>query len=170
MLFRSVMYHFISGYTSKVAGTEVGITRPTPEFSACYGQPFLVRHPMVYAQQLKEQMEKFACNAWLINTGWVGGVYGVGHRMSIKNTRAIIDAIHSGELAETDTLQMDIFGLRVPVECSGVPSDVLKPWLSWSSEDAYWEEAKMLGSKFVQNFEKYAQDVTAEVLAAGPQL
>jgi phosphoenolpyruvate carboxykinase (ATP) len=165
-----VMYHFISGYTSKVAGTEVGITRPTPEFSACYGQPFLVRHPMVYAQQLKEQMEKFACNAWLINTGWVGGVYGVGHRMSIKNTRAIIDAIHSGELAETDTLQMDIFGLRVPVECSGVPSDVLKPWLSWSSEDAYWEEAKMLGSKFVQNFEKYAQDVTAEVLAAGPQL
>jgi len=161
------MYHYISGYTAKVAGTEVGIKEPQPDFSACYGAAFLVWHPTQYAELLADRMKTYGSNAWLVNTGWAGGGYGVGKRMSIKHTRAIIDAIHSGELAKSPLHQDPIFGLYVPTICPGVPEDVLIPRECWIDKAKYDETAKKLAEAFKANFEKYA-DAAPEIAAGGP--
>jgi phosphoenolpyruvate carboxykinase (ATP) len=121
------MYYFINGYTAKVAGTEMGITEPVSTFSACFGEAFIPLHPNTYAEMLAEKSEKHNTKVWLVNTGWSGGKYGTGSRMSLKITRAIIDAIHTGELEKAPTTEMDIFGLHIPTKCTGVDPKVLQP-------------------------------------------
>ena len=163
------MYHFISGYTAKVAGTEVGVTEPKPDFSACFGAAFLVWHPTKYAHLLAEKMRKHGTQAWLVNTGWSGGPYGVGKRMSIKHTRAIIDAIHSGELADCSTTEDSLFGLHIPSHCAGVPAEVLIPKNTWADKNAYDETASKLAQLFYENFEQYADAEGEKIRAAGPK-
>src|SRR5690606_30447073 len=131
------MYHFISGYTAKVAGTEVGVTEPQATFSACFGAPFLVWHPTKYAEMLAEKLQKHNAQTWLVNPGWTGGSYGVGKRMSLPHTRAIIDAIHSGELAKAETIEDPLFGLQIPTKVPGVPSEVLIPKNTWADKAAF---------------------------------
>ena len=169
------MYHFVSGYTAKVAGTEMGVTEPQATFSACFGSAFLVWHPMKYAGMLAEKMKSHGADAWLINTGWTGGRYGVGSRISIKYTRAIIDAIHSGELSESETTETGTFSLRVPKTCTGVPSNVLLPENSWGDKGDFDKTLKHLAELFVNNFEKFADgaglvspELAATIVAAGP--
>jgi phosphoenolpyruvate carboxykinase (ATP) len=164
------MYHFISGYTAKVAGTEVGVKEPNPTFSACFGGPFLVWHPTKYAELLAEKLRTHRAQAWLVNTGWTGGSYGVGRRMSLRHTRAIIDAIHDGSLARAKTVEDPVFGLQVPVECAGVPSEILEPRNTWADKAAYDATAKKLAHFFVQNFKKYEGQASDEVRSAGPRL
>jgi len=164
------MYHFISGYTAKVAGTEMGVTEPEATFSACFGAPFLVWHPTKYAEMLAEKIEKHGATTWLVNTGWTAGPYGEGHRMSIKHTRAIIDGIHSGELVKAPTTEDPIFGFAVPTTCSGVPDEVLIPRSTWKDPAAYDTQAKKLASLFAENFKKYETQASAETRAAGPRL
>ncbi|KAI8462454.1 MAG: phosphoenolpyruvate carboxykinase-domain-containing protein, partial [Monoraphidium minutum] len=149
------MYHFISGYTSKVAGTEMGVTEPEATFSACYGGAFLVWHPMKYAAQLAERMQKHGTKAWLVNTGWTGGSYGVGRRMSLKHTRAIIDAIHAGELDDAAFETLPIFGLQVPTECHGLPHEELQPHEAWGDDEAYSGTLTHLARLFVDAFKQY---------------
>ncbi len=163
------MYHFISGYTAKVAGTEMGIVEPEATFSACFGAAFLVWHPAKYAQLLAERMEKHGSKAWLVNTGWTGGPYGTGGRMSIKHTRAIIDAIHAGELDDCPTTTDPLFGLEVPTQCTGVPEEALIPKNTWKDKKAYDEMAKKLAGLFRKNFEKYSEVAGKEVVQAGPK-
>ncbi|KAK9488719.1 ATP-utilizing phosphoenolpyruvate carboxykinase [Lipomyces starkeyi] len=167
-----VMYHFISGYTSKMAGTEDGITEPLATFSACFGQPFLVLHPMRYAQMLSDKMTKHKARAWLLNTGWTGkSAAKGGSRCPLKYTRAILDAIHSGELAEVEYEEFDVFGLSVPKSCPNVPSQILNPAKSWADGPADFAlEVAKLGSLFAENFEKYRDGCSKEVIAAGPSL
>ena len=150
------MYHYISGYTAKVAGTEKGVTEPTPNFSPCYGGPFLPMHPKHYAQMLGEKIEQHRSAVWLVNTGWVGGAYGVGKRISIKDTRNIINAIHDGSLAQKQTMEHPVFKLQMPVECDGVDSNVLNPSNLWQDKAAYDKQAQMLADKFADNYKKYA--------------
>ncbi|KIZ05455.1 phosphoenolpyruvate carboxykinase (ATP) [Monoraphidium neglectum] len=157
------MYHFISGYTSKVAGTEMGITEPEATFSACYGGAFLMWHPMKYAAMLAERMSKHGTKAWLVNTGWTGGSYGVGRRMSLRKTRAIIDAIHSGELSRVETAALPLFGLQVPVSCHGVPHEELQPHKAWGNEDAYNSTLTHLARLFVNSFKQYLEDAHEHV-------
>ncbi|MEO1483219.1 MAG: phosphoenolpyruvate carboxykinase (ATP) [Myxococcota bacterium] len=164
------MYHFISGYTAKVAGTEMGVTEPEATFSACFGAPFLVWHPTKYAEMLAEKMRQHNVDVWLVNTGWSGGPYGVGHRMSIKHTRAIIDAIHDGTLKGADTTVDPVFGLHIPTRCAQVPDEVLTPWSTWKNRDDYDAMAKKLAGLFNENFKKYADGASDELLAAGPKL
>jgi phosphoenolpyruvate carboxykinase (ATP) len=163
------MYHFISGYTAKVAGTEVGVKEPQATFSACFGAAFLVWHPTKYAQMLAENMRKHQAEAWLVNTGWSGGSYGTGLRMKLEYTRAIIDAIHSGELAQAPTVEDPWFGVSVPTKCTGVPDDVLTPRKVWADQEAYDKTAAHLAELFRKNFKKYADLATPELLAAGPR-
>lgn len=165
-----VEYHFISGYTAKVAGTEVGVTEPTATFSACFGEPFLVWHPTKYASMLSEQLQKHKATAWLINTGWTGGRFGVGHRFKLKHTRAIIDAIHSGELEKAETETMPVFGLKVPKHCSGVPDEALMPKNTWSDKQDYDKTLQKLAGLFVDNFKNYQDAASEAVIKAGPQL
>jgi len=162
------MYHFISGYTAKVAGTEMGVNEPQATFSPCFGGPFLVWHPSKYAELLAENMRKHNARVWLVNTGWGGGTYGVGKRISLKNTRAIIDAIHSGTLASAKTERDPIFGFDIVTECSGVPAETLRPRASWADKTAYDATAKKLAGLFNKNFETYAGGARAEVKAAAP--
>ncbi|MBQ7110113.1 MAG: phosphoenolpyruvate carboxykinase (ATP) [Thermoguttaceae bacterium] len=163
-------YYFISGYTAKVAGTEVGVTEPQPTFSACFGEAFLVWHPMKYAELLAENMNKYGSKVWLVNTGWAGGSAASGaKRMSIKFTRAIVDAIHSGELEKAEFVTDEIFGLAVPTTCPNVPSEVLVPESSWADKAAYKETATNLAAAFHKNFAKFADQATPEVCAAGPK-
>eukprot|EP00126_Sphaerothecum_destruens_P015765 Sdes_comp9809_c0_seq1m1340 len=162
------MYHFISGYTAKVAGTEVGVTEPTATFSACFGQPFLVWHPTKYASMLAEKMKKHGTHCWLINTGWSGGAYGVGSRMKLKYSRAMIDAIHSGELMSAKYENFGVFNLKIPLACSNVPSEVLNPEKAWSDKNQYRSTLLKLAGLFKDNFSKYSDKATAEVIAAGP--
>jgi phosphoenolpyruvate carboxykinase (ATP) len=143
------MYYFINGYTAKVAGTEMGITEPQSTFSACFGEAFLPLHPNVYAQMLAEKSEKYNADVWLVNTGWSGGKYGVGKRMDITLTRAILDAIHDGSLTKTEYETMEVFNLRVPKSCAGLDSKLLNPVNTWPSKDGFKEEAKKLADKFV---------------------
>jgi phosphoenolpyruvate carboxykinase (ATP) len=164
------MYHFISGYTAKVAGTEEGVRDPEATFSACYGAAFLVWHPMKYAQMLADLMQRHRAEAWLINTGWSGGSYGTGSRIKLAHTRAIIDAIHSGELAKLPTTTEQVFGLSVPASCPGVPSEILLPRNNWTKPAAYDAKALHLAKLFAANFANYADRATAEVQAAGPKL
>jgi phosphoenolpyruvate carboxykinase (ATP) len=162
------MYHFISGYTAKVAGTEMGITEPQTTFSPCFGGPFLVWHPSKYAELLAEKMKKHNARVWLVNTGWGGGGPGVGKRISLKNTRAIIDAIHDGSLATAKTERDPVFGFEIVTEVPGVPSEILRPRDAWADKAAYDATAKKLGGLFVKNFEKYVAGASDEVKAAAP--
>ncbi len=162
------MYHFISGYTAKVAGTEVGVTEPKPNFSACFGAPFLVWHPTVYAELLAKKMREHEVNAYLVNTGWSGGAYGAGSRMSLAHTRAIIDAIHDGTLADAETELDPVFGLRTPKVCPNVPGELLQPRNAWAEPESYDSTATKLAGLFVDNFKQYAEVASAEIVAAGP--
>lgn len=166
------MYHFISGYTAKVAGTEVGITEPQAVFSSCFGEPFLVWHPAQYAQKLAERLATYNADAWLINTGWVSGSYGQGRRCPLKYTRAIIDAIHDGALAEdkVEYEEQEIFGLRIPKEVPGVPRELLNPINAWADTQAYKTTARKLAALFIDNFKKYQDKADAEVVACNPSL
>lgn len=164
------MYHFISGYTAKVAGTEEGVTEPEATFSACFGEAFLMLHPTQYADMLAEKMKNHDADCWIINTGWTGGGTGVGERMSLDHTRAIIDAVHSGELTNAATEELPIFGFNVPTSCTGVPSEILSPRNTWADKDAYDAQLKKLAGMFKDSFAKYEDRATPEVIAAGPQL
>ncbi|MGL6194399.1 MAG: phosphoenolpyruvate carboxykinase (ATP), partial [Thermoguttaceae bacterium] len=165
---QQAMYHFMSGYTAKVAGTEMGVTDPEATFSACFGAAFLVWHPFKYAQILAESMEKHGSKAWLVDTGWTGGQYGVGKRMSIKHTRAIIDGIHSGELLKSKMEIDPIFGVSVPTKCTGVPDEVLVPTKCWKDLDEYNRLAMRLAGLFKLNFAKYEDVASEETKNAGP--
>jgi phosphoenolpyruvate carboxykinase (ATP) len=162
------MYHFISGYTAKVAGTEMGVTEPQTTFSPCFGGPFLVWHPNKYAELLAQKMHKHNARVWLVNTGWGGGGPGVGKRISLKNTRAIIDAIHDGSLAKAKTQKDPVFGFDIVSECPNVPSEILVPRNAWADKAAYDATAKKLAGLFTKNFETYAGGASAEVKAAAP--
>lgn len=165
-----IMFHFISGYTSKMAGTEDGVTEPQATFSSCFAQPFLALHPMRYAKMLADKIESHNANAWLLNTGWVGaGALQGGKRCPLKYTRAILDAIHSGELAKVEYENYDIFNLQVPKSCPNVPSELLNPAKAWTAGgDSFTEEVSKLGKLFNENFKKYESEATAEVIKAGP--
>eukprot|EP01062_Namystynia_karyoxenos_P004465 TRINITY_DN11580_c0_g1_i3.p2 TRINITY_DN11580_c0_g1~~TRINITY_DN11580_c0_g1_i3.p2 ORF type:complete len:576 (+),score=259.80 TRINITY_DN11580_c0_g1_i3:95-1822(+) len=163
------MYQFISGYTAKVAGTEMGIKEPQPNFSACFGGPFLVWHPTVYAKMLAEKLQKFGAHAWLLNTGWVGGKYGTGSRIKLRYTRAMIDAIHDGSLAKAPTQVMPGFGLHIPTQCAGVPSDLLLPWKGWTNAGAYRQQVNQLAQMFRENFKKYQDKADHSLLSVSPQ-
>ena len=164
------MYHYISGYTAKVAGTEVGVKDPEPTFSPCFGGPFLVWHPTKYAEMLADKLKKHDAQTWLVNTGWSGGAYGVGSRIKLKYTRAIIDAIHSGALADVATQVDPVFGLAVPTSCPDVPAEMLQPRNTWSDKAAYDDKAKKVAQLFRDNFKKYEAQASAEVRAGGPKL
>jgi phosphoenolpyruvate carboxykinase (ATP) len=164
------MYHFISGYTAKVAGTEAGVTEPKPTFSACFGAPFLPLHPGKYAQMLGDKMQEHKVNVWLINTGWTGGPYGTGHRMKLSFTRAMITAVLEGKLDHVDCENHNVFGLSIPKTCPNVPAEILNPRTTWADKNAYDEKAKYLGGLFIKNFEKYAAGVSNETLAAAPKI
>ena len=161
-------YHFISGYTAKVAGTEIGVTEPQATFSACFGEPFMPMHPGVYADLLSSKMAEHGSTAWLINTGWSGGSYGVGSRMKIKYTRAMLNAALDGDLDNVEYVVDDRFGFEVPKTCPGVPSDVLIPKQTWEDESVYDATADKLASMFNENFERYAAGVSDEVNSAAP--
>lgn len=166
-----VMYHFISGYTTKVAGTEDGIEEPTPTFSACFGAPFLVLHPQRYATMLAEKMSKHKADAWLINTGWIGGKAGVVKRCPLKYTRLILDAIHSGELANAQFETYEVFNIAIPKHVPGVPSEILHPRKAWQGEAAEFDDSlKRVASMFQENFKAYEDGATTETRQAGPHL
>jgi phosphoenolpyruvate carboxykinase (ATP) len=162
------MYHFLSGYTAKVAGTERGVTEPTATFSTCFGAPFMVLHPGVYADLLGQKMADHKANCWLVNTGWSGGPYGEGQRMKIKYTRAMIRAILNGSLADVETQPDPIFGLNIPVSCPDVPTEVLIPRNTWQDREAYDQKARHLARLFNENFTKYADGVSEEVRKVAP--
>jgi phosphoenolpyruvate carboxykinase (ATP) len=164
------MYQFISGYTAKVAGTETGVTEPKPTFSTCFGAPFMPLHPGVYAQMLGDKMQKHEVNVWLINTGWTGGPAGVGHRLELSHTRAMIIAALEGKLNNVEFENHPVFGIAMPKECPDVPSEILNPGNTWVDKNAYGEKAKYLASQFIKNFEKYSNGVNDDVLAAAPKL
>ena len=165
------MFHFISGYTSKMAGTEQGVTEPQATFSSCFAQPFLALHPMRYARMLADKISHHKANAWLLNTGWVcAGAMTGGKRCPLKYTRAILDAIHSGELAQATYETYGTFNLRVPTKCSGVPDELLNPEKSWSGSADFQGEVKKLAKLFNENFKKYQDEATSDVIKAGPVL
>ncbi len=163
------MYHFLSGYTAKVAGTEVGINEPTVTFSACFGAAFMVWHPTKYATLLAERLRAHDAQAWLVNTGWSGGAFGTGSRIKLAHTRAIIDAIHSGELAKAETIVEPQFGLEIPRHCPGVPDNILQPKNTWKSAEEYHRTADKLIAQFHANFAKYSDYADDEVRNAGPR-
>jgi phosphoenolpyruvate carboxykinase (ATP) len=165
------LYQFISGYTSKIAGTEVGLGRePEITFSACFGGPFMVHHPYRYAELLKRKIERYGAACWLVNTGWVGGPYGVGKRISIKHTRALLNAALSGKLADVKYKIDPIFGFEVPAACPNVPDEVLDPSSSWGNKKEYDRRYKDLAMRFIQNFGKFADGTPKEVIEAGPKV
>ncbi len=161
-------YHFISGYTAKVAGTEAGITEPVPSFSACFGAPFMPLHPTVYAEMLSKKMQDAGVNVWLINTGWSGGPYGVGSRIKLKYTRAMITAILEGKLDEVDYEQHPIFGLFMPKYCPNVPTEMLDPMNTWLQKGAYVSKSIQLAHSFHLNFEKFASQASQNIIEGGP--
>ena len=163
------MYHFLSGYTAKLAGTERGVTEPKAAFSACFGAPFLPRHPGVYAEMLGEKLRTHNARVWLVNTGWSGGPYGVGKRMSLGHTRSMIKAALAGDLDHVETQTDPVFGLHVPVSVPGVPSEILTPRNTWADKEAYDVQAAKLAGMFKENFEKFADQVPDGVKAAGPR-
>ncbi|HEX5653460.1 MAG TPA: phosphoenolpyruvate carboxykinase (ATP) [Chitinophagaceae bacterium] len=164
------MYQFISGYTAKVAGTEAGVTEPKPTFSACFGAPFLPLHPGEYARMLGEKMKQNKVHVWMVNTGWTGGPYGVGHRMKLKYTRAMIAAALEDKLEYVEFENFPLFNLAIPKTCPGVPSELLNTRNTWEDKSAYEAKAKYLAGLFLKNFEKYADGVSPEILAAAPYL
>ncbi|MFT6844483.1 MAG: phosphoenolpyruvate carboxykinase (ATP) [Flavobacteriales bacterium] len=164
------MYHFISGYTAKVAGTEAGITEPQTVFSACFGAPFLPLHPTKYAEMLGKKMTDNNVNVWLINTGWSGGSYGQADRIKLRFTRSMITAALNGQLDNVDYTTHEIFGLAMPNECPDVPQDILNPKNVWADKAAYDTKANALAEKFVTNFKKYEENANEEILAAAPKV
>ena len=163
-------YHFISGYTAKVAGTEEGVTEPKAVFSACFGAPFMPLHPTVYADMLALKMKAANTNVWLINTGWSGGSYGVGERMKLSYTRAMITAAMNNLLNEVSYTEHPLFGLAMPAAVPGVPTELLNPISTWESKEAYEETALVLAHKFIANFKAFADQASEEVIAAGPRV
>ena len=159
----------IAGSPARLAGTEVGVTEPEATFSPCFGGPFLLWHPGKYAEMLAERIQKHRAQVWLVNTGWSGGAYGTGKRMKLAFTRAIIDAIHSGILADAPVEVDPVFGLRVVTKCPGVPDDTLLPAKTWSDQAAYKNTAKKLAGLFRKNFTTYESGVSDAVKAAGPK-
>jgi phosphoenolpyruvate carboxykinase (ATP) len=165
------LYHFISGYTSKVGGTEIGLgEEPEITFSTCFGAPFMVHHPAFYADILKRKILRYGVNCWLLNTGWVGGPYGIGKRISIRFTRAMLSAALNGELLDVEYFTDPIFGFQVPKSCPGVPEDVLSPAQSWPSREAYMKRYLGLASRFIDNFKRFEDSTPPEVLASGPKI
>ena len=161
-------YHFISGYTAKVAGTEAGITEPVPSFSACFGSPFMPLHPTVYAEMLSKKMQDAGVNVWLINTGWSAGPYGVGSRIKLKYTRAMITSILEGDLENVNYEMHPIFGMDVPSTCPNVPDEILDPMNTWANKSAYISKSIQLAHSFHLNFEKFAAEASEEILNGGP--
>lgn len=164
-------YHFISGYTAKVAGTEAGVNEPMPNFSACFGAPFMPLHPTKYAEMLSAKMKENGVNVWLVNTGWTGGPYGIGSRMKLKYTRAMITAAMRGELGEMSEENFHIhsvFGVAQPRQCPGVPTEVLSPRQTWNNDAAYYEKAHQLANAFKENFKKFQEFANDEILKGGP--
>ncbi len=164
------MYHFISGYTAKVAGTEVGVDEPEATFSACFGAAFLAWPPSKYAEMLAEKMREHNAQAWLVNTGLTGGPYGEGSRIDLKYTRAIINAIHAGTLNDVETVTHDVFGVEVPARCEDVPSEILQPRDTWNNPEAYDKQASKLGELFNENFEQYKEESSRNIIEAGPKI
>ena len=162
------MYHFISGYTAKVAGTEAGIDEPQTTFSACFGAPFMPLHPTKYAEMLGEKMKNTNVNVWLVNTGWSGGEYGQGKRIKLSYTRSMISAALNGELEKVEFTKHSIFGIKMPESCSGVPSEILSPRNTWTDEDKYDKKANELAKAFIKNFKKFANHANTEILESAP--
>ncbi len=163
------LYHFISGYTSKIAGTEVGLGKePEITFSTCFGAPFMVHPPHRYADLLRRKIERYGATCWLVNTGWVGGPYGVGKRISIQYTRALLNAALSGKLDNVQYYRDPVFGFSVPVSCEGVPASVLSPGDAWPNQQVYLEKYRQLAARFVQNFKKFQAGCADDIRAAGP--
>jgi phosphoenolpyruvate carboxykinase (ATP) len=164
------MYHFMSGYTAKVAGTEAGITEPVTAFSACFGAPFMPLHPSVYAEMLGKKMDENEVNVWLVNTGWSGGAYGVGERIKLRYTRAMITAALTGKLDAVSFKEHEVFGLNMPESCPDVPDEMLDPKSTWSDKAAYDAQALKLAEKFVNNFKKFEEHTSDEIKAAAPRI
>jgi phosphoenolpyruvate carboxykinase (ATP) len=165
------MYQFISGYTSKIAGTEVGLGKePEMTFSTCFGAPFMVHHPSFYADLLKRKILRHGAVCWLVNTGWIGGAYGVGKRISIRYTRRLLEAALTGELLKSEFVADPVFGFSVPKTCEGVPAGVLDPSESWPNKEVYVQKYKQLASRFVENFKKFESGCPPEVIKAGPKI
>lgn len=164
------MYHFLSGYTAKVAGTERGVTEPQPDFSACFGAPFMPLHPGVYAELLGNKIDEHGTRVWLVNTGWTGGPYGTGNRMELAHTRRMVSAALNGELQDVETFTHPVFGLEVPSRVPDVPSKVLNPRETWEDPDAYDRQAARLAQMFTDNFRQFADRVSEAVLEAGPRV
>lgn len=162
-------YHFISGYTAKVAGTEAGITEPVPSFSACFGAPFMPLHPTRYAEMLSHKMQEANVNVWLINTGWTGGPYGIGSRMKLKYTREMISSALEGLLSDVEYQEHPIFGLQMPKTCPNVPNEVLNPRDTWKDKEAYDVKAKELALFFKNNFKKFEEYANEEIMNGGPK-
>ena len=164
------MYHFISGYTSKIAGTEIGLgIEPVITFSACFGAPFMVHHPYEYANMLRDKTLHHGSQCWLVNTGWVGGGWNVGKRISIKHTRNLLNAALEGKLTDVKYRKDKLFGFDVPLTCPGVPEDVLDPATAWANKDEYWKKYDALAARYLENFKQFADECPPEVLKAGPK-
>ncbi len=165
------LYQFISGYTSKIAGTEVGLGKePEMTFSTCFGAPFMVHHPSYYADLLKRKILRHNVNCWLVNTGWIGGAYGVGKRISIGYTRALLNSALAGTLLGSPFKKDPVFGFEVPTTCDGVPAEILDPSTSWPSKEAYRDKYRQLAARFIENFKKYESGCPPEVLRSGPKI
>lgn len=164
------MYHFIAGYTAKVAGTEMGIKEPVSTFSACFGAAFLPRHPTLYAEMLSQKMKEHNANCYLVNTGWSGGSYGDGSRMDIDITRKIIDAIHDGSMENTTFENFSIFDMQIPTHVNGVESHMLHPRKAWADKAKFDATLKHLAGEFNDNFRKYENEAGEEIKSAGPKL
>ena len=165
------LYHFISGYTSKVAGTEIGLGQePEITFSTCFGAPFMVHHPDYYADLLRNKIDRYGVTCWLLNTGWVGGPYGIGKRISIKYTRAMLKSALSGALNEVSYTRDPIFGFEVPNHCPGVPDEVLNPSLAWPSQKEYKTRYHDLAARFIDNFRKFEDQTGSDITASGPKI
>ena len=162
------MYHFISGYTAKVAGTEDGVKEPQATFSSCFGAPFLPLHPTKYAEMLGDKISKYGSKVWLVNTGWTGGPYGIGSRINLKYTRAMIRAAMRGDLDHAEFVHHDIFGVSMPITCDGVPDQVLNPRNTWDSSAAYDEKADHLAHLFINNFERFEDHANTAIRSAAP--
>ncbi|MBT6514191.1 MAG: phosphoenolpyruvate carboxykinase (ATP), partial [Crocinitomicaceae bacterium] len=164
------MYHFISGYTAKVAGTEEGINEPVTAFSACFGAPFLPLHPTKYAEMLGNKITDNNVNVWLINTGWTGGPYGIGSRMKLRYTRSMITAALTGQLNDVNYNTHEVFGLAMPTSCPEVPDEVLSPKNTWNDKAAYDAKANQLAEEFIANFEQFSSQANEEILSAAPKV
>ncbi|NOR12651.1 MAG: phosphoenolpyruvate carboxykinase (ATP), partial [Candidatus Aminicenantes bacterium] len=165
------LYHFISGYTSKIGGTEIGLGKePQATFSACFGAPFMALHPYAYAQLLREKILRHNVKCWLVNTGWVGGPYGIGNRIQLKYTRQMVKAAIDGTLEKSSFVEEKVFGLKIPEECQDVPKEILNPVQAWKNQNEYMEKAKELAKKFRENFQQFEKNCKPETLEAGPKI